>query len=140
MDKTLKIIGVVGIIVAVIAGAYILAHPSLQSPAPLLLSPDAGTVPGNSLTVYFFYGEECSHCHVVMPLVINLSVKYPGAHIRILEVWHNTANNEIYTKVNGQLGIAPPGVPEVVIGDTVLVGEREIPEKLEQLIIEQLKK
>ena len=132
MDKTLKIIGVVGIIVAVIAGAYMLAQPSLQSP-------DAGTVP-DSLTVYFFYGEECSHCHVVMPLVINLSVKYPGAHIRILEVWHNTANNELYTKVNGQLGIAPPGVPEVVIGDTVLVGEREIPEKLEQLIIGQLKK
>ena len=133
MDKTLKIIGVVGIIVAVIACAYVLAHPSLQSP-------DAGTVPGNSLTVYFFYGEECPHCHVVMPLVTNLSVKYPGAHIQILEVWHNTANNELYTKVNEQLGIAPPGVPEVVIGDTVLVGDREIPGKLEQLIIEQLKK
>jgi len=132
MDKTLKIIGVVGIIVAVIAGAYMLAQPSLQSP-------DAGTVP-DSLTVYFFYGEECPHCHVVMPLVTNLSVKYPGAHIQILEVWHNTANNELYTKVNGQLGISPPGVPEVVIGHTVLVGDREIPEKLEQLIIEQLKK
>ena len=133
MDKTLKIIGLVGIIFAVIAGAYILAYPSLQSP-------DAGTVPGNSLTVYFFYGEECPHCHVVMPLVINLSVKYPDAHIQILEVWHNTANNELYTKVNEQIGIAPPGVPEVVIGDTVLVGDREIPGKLEQLIIEQLKK
>ena len=47
MDKTLKIIGVVGVIVAVIAGACVLAHPSLQSP-------DAGTVPENSLTVYFF--------------------------------------------------------------------------------------
>ena len=56
MDKTLKIIGVAGIIVAVIAGAWILAQPSLQSPAPLPLSPGAGTVPGNSLTVYFFYG------------------------------------------------------------------------------------
>jgi len=133
MDKTLKIIGVVGIIVAVIAGAYVLAHPSLQSP-------DTGTVPGNSLTVYFFYGEECPHCHVVMPLVTNLSVKYPDAHIQILEVWHNTANNELYTKVNEKIGIAPPGVPEVVIGDTVLVGDREIPEKLEQLIIGQLKK
>jgi thiol-disulfide isomerase/thioredoxin len=132
MDKTLKIIGVVGIIVAVIAGAYVLSHPSL-------LSPDTGTEAG-SLTVYFFYGEECPHCHVVMPLVTNLSVKYPEAHIRILEVWQNTANNELYTKVNGQLGIAPPGVPEVVIGDTVLIGDREIPGKLEQLIIEQLKK
>ena len=133
MDKTLKIIGVVGIIVAVIAGAYVLAHPSLQSP-------DAGTVPENSLTVYFFYGEECLHCHVVMPLVINLSVKYPDAHIQILEVWHNPANNELYMKVNEKLGIAPPGVPEVVIGDAVLVGDREIPGKLEHLIIGQLKK
>jgi hypothetical protein len=75
-----------------------------------------------------------------MPLVINLSVQYPDAHIRILEVWHNTANNELYTKVNGQLGIAPPGVPEVVIGDTALVGDRDIPEKLEDLIIKALKK
>jgi len=133
MDKTLKIVGVVGVIVAVIAGAYVLSHPSLRSPG-------AGTVPGNSLTVYFFYGEECPHCHVVMPLVINLSVKYPDAHIRILEVWHDTANNELYTKVNKQLGIAPPGVPEVVIGDTVLVGDRDIPEKLEDLIIKALEK
>ena len=140
MDKTLKLFGVFGIIVAVIAGAYVLAQPFLQSPAPFSFSPDAGTVPENSLTVYFFYREECLHCHVVMPLVTNLSVKYPDAHIRILEVWHNTANNGLYTKINQQIGIAPPGVPEVVIGDTVLVGDREIPEKLEQLIIGQLKK
>jgi hypothetical protein len=75
-----------------------------------------------------------------MPLVTNLSIHYPDAHIQILEIWHNTANNELYTKVNGQLGIAPPGVPEVVIGDKVLVGDREIPEKLEQLIIGKLNK
>jgi hypothetical protein len=138
MDRTLKIIGVVGIIVAVIAGAYVLSHPPLQSPASFQLSP-TGAEPG-PLTVYFFYGEECSHCHVVMPLVVNLSVQYPDAHIQILEIWHTAANNELYMKVNKQLGIAPPGVPEAVIGETVLVGERDIPAKLELLIIEKLKK
>jgi thiol-disulfide isomerase/thioredoxin len=138
MDKTIRYIGAAVVIVAAIAVAYALAPALLQSPALGPVAP--GTGAGNPLTVYFFYGEECPHCHVVMPLITNLSAKYPDAHIQILEVWHNQTNSDLYDEVNRQLKRSSPGVPEAVIGDIVLVGSREIPEKLEQLIIERLRK
>ena len=38
----------------------------------------AGCVSQNTMvpkvTVYFFYGEECPHCHDVMPFIRNLSL------------------------------------------------------------------
>ena len=49
-----------------------------------------------------------------------------------LEVWYNQSNQQVYTQVNAQAGIStPPGVPEIVIGKTVLVGDKDIPTKLE---------
>jgi protein-disulfide isomerase len=36
--------------------------------------------------------------------------------------------------------VAPSGVPTVVIGETVLVGDVDIPAKLEGLILQRLKK
>jgi hypothetical protein len=43
-------------------------------------------------------------------------------------------------KLNARLGVTDPGVPEVIVGTTVLVGDRDIPAKLESLIQDQLKK
>jgi len=39
---------------------------------------------------YFFYGTECPHCHVMLPLVEKLNKQ--GAKIEILETWHNAEN------------------------------------------------
>lgn len=39
----------------------------------------------------FFYGEECSHCHVMRPLVDRLE-KDLGVRVDKYEVWHNEAN------------------------------------------------
>ena len=94
------------------------------------------------VTVLFFYGEECPHCHNVMPFIQNLSKKYPDVDFRILETWHNETNQALYQVMNKQLGIQSAGVPEViVIGNTTpLVGDRAIPAELEGVILEQLKK
>jgi thiol-disulfide isomerase/thioredoxin len=94
------------------------------------------------VTVLFFYGEECPHCHNVMPFIQNLSKKYPDADFRILETWHNETNQGLYQVMNKQSGIQSAGVPEViVIGNTTpLVGDRAIPAELEGVILEQLKK
>jgi thiol-disulfide isomerase/thioredoxin len=103
------------------------------------VSPATGKV-----TVYFFYGEECPHCHTVMPFIQNLSKKYPDVNFRILETWHNTTNADIFSKMNDQLKVPTSnrGVPEViVVGNTTpLIGSRDIPAYLEGVIIEQLKK
>lgn len=43
--------------------------------------------------LYFFYGDECPHCHVVMPLVDDLITK--GYSIQKLETWHHEENEKI---------------------------------------------
>lgn len=136
MDKTIRIVGAVLAIVllgAVIFSAAPLLNPPSESPA--------GSVPADGTsTVYFFYGEECPHCHEVRPLIDTLSRKYPDVEFRILETWHNQTNQELATSFNTRLGVKEAGVPEVIVGDTVLIGSRDIPAKLEAAILEQKKK
>jgi thiol-disulfide isomerase/thioredoxin len=98
----------------------------------------SGTSPAGSegpVTVYFFYGEECPHCHDVMPLVLSLKEKYPDVDFQILEIWHNTENARLFMKVSRETGTSQSGVPQAIIGDVALVGGRDIPANLEQVII-----
>ncbi len=92
------------------------------------------------VTVYFFYGEECPHCHNVMPFIQNLSATYPEVDLRMLETWHNETNRAFSDSLNANLGVQDSGVPEVIIGNTALIGDKDIPARLETLILEQLKK
>jgi thiol-disulfide isomerase/thioredoxin len=87
------------------------------------------------LTVYFFYGEECPHCHNTMPFIQGLIDKYPDVEVKELEVWHNETNRNLSTKMLADLGQTSPGVPLVIVGDIVLVGSKEIPDKLEGIIL-----
>ena len=139
MDNTLKAAAgfFMVILVACIVFFLILPQPTVVPP---LSEPDI-TVPGN-ITVYFFYGEECPHCHNVMPFIRNLSIKYPDVNFYILETWHNETNNALSQQLNKKLGIQNAGVPEVIVGgnNTPLVGDRDIPAYLEDVILEQLKK
>jgi thiol-disulfide isomerase/thioredoxin len=130
MDKTIKI-GVAVLAIVAIAGIAVLF-------SGLFVQKESAT--GSAATVYFFYGEECPHCHNIMPFVISMTKKYPDADIRILEVWHNQTNQQLFQQANIAAGMSQAGVPEVIAGKTVLIGEVEIPAKLESIIIESLKK
>jgi len=102
----------------------------------------AGNLVPKKVTVYFFYGEECPHCHNVIPFIQNLSKKYPDVDFQILETWRNTINSALSTSLNQKLVIQNPGVPEVIVSgyNTPLIGDRDIPAYLEGVILEQLKK
>ena len=91
----------------------------------------------DTVTVYYFYGAECPHCHNVTPYVESLSQKYPDVNFQILEVWHNETNDEISKSLYHKLNQTPSGVPEAIIGDVVLRGAIEIPAKLEGVILNQ---
>jgi thiol-disulfide isomerase/thioredoxin len=122
---------------AVIVIALVLAAPGLSailSPAPAPAAPKEGTV-----IVYFFYGEECPHCHEVMPVIESLRAKYPEVEFRMLEVWHNEANRATFASIAGEAGSTQTGVPQVIVNKTVLVGSRDIPDQLEQVILTQKK-
>jgi thiol-disulfide isomerase/thioredoxin len=138
MDKTIKI--VVAILVAVILGGTILfASPLMKAPPS---TSGNGISDAGKVTVYFFYGEECPHCHNVMPFIQNLSDKYPDMDLQMLETWHNQTNLAFSNSFNEKLGVQNPGVPEVIVvgNNTPLIGDRDIPAYLEGVILEQIKK
>ena len=87
-------------------------------------------------TVYFFYGAECSYCHEVMPFMNATIAKYPNIKFDVREIWHNETNNKLAVTMNNELNVSVGGwgVPEVIIGDVVMVGSKDIPEKLEGLL------
>ncbi len=137
MDSTMKNVGLILAAVLLIAAVF-LAVPGLNA----LLSPAAPTPasPQGTITVYFFYGEECPHCHEVIPFVESLRDIYPDVDFQLLEVYHNRANQMVFVSENSRLNNALTGVPVVVVGDTVLTGSLDIPAGLEQAILNQKKK
>jgi thiol-disulfide isomerase/thioredoxin len=139
MDNILKIVAGVFIAILVVCAVFFLVIPqqSVQTPSAVKDT----SVQGN-VTVYFFYGEECPHCHNVIPFIQNISKKYPDVDFRILETWHNETNQALSLSLHKKLGIQSAGVPEVIVvgNNTPLVGDRAIPEQLEGVILEQLKK
>ena len=130
--------------------AAIVPTPMVTTTIPLTITSTIQTlntaqIVGNSVpgkvTVYFFYGEECPHCHNVIPFIQNLSKKYPNVDFLMLETWHNETNNVLFNSLNQRLAIQNSGVPEVIVigNNTPLVGDRDIPAYLEGVILEQLK-
>ncbi len=132
MDKIIKIV------IALVAVVIVASAALLFSGMMAITDNDSGIRATD--TIYFFYGEECAHCHTVIPFVQNMSRKYPDANIRILEVWHNQTNQKIYRDANIAAGVKSIAVPQVIIGKAVLTGGLEIPQNFEGLIQEYLKK
>lgn len=137
MDKIIKI-AVVLVAVVILCTAMIVVYPGISSGQTGAGNP--GPAPAGNVTVYFFYGQECPHCEKVMPFMQSLPQKYPDVDFRMLETWHNETNQALSTALNRELGVSDPGVPEVIVGDIVLVGSKDIPDKLEQVILDQKKK
>jgi len=137
MDRTLKLTA--ALVVVVVIGCAALFFTGILGGSAGVNGADDTRLSQN-LTVFFFYGEECPHCHTVMPLVINLSKKYPEVEFRLLEIWHNQKNYVIYYEINAELKNSYDGIPEAIVGDTILFGERDIPNGLEAAIQDQLKK
>lgn len=131
-DKKIRI--AVVLLAIVVLGCAIFFGPSLLNISTS--TPAQGTV-SKSVTVYYFYGAECPHCHNVTPYVQSLAQKYPAVDFQILEVWHNKNNSALAKVLFANLNQTQEGVPEAIIGDVVLAGSKEIPEKLEGVILNQ---
>jgi len=92
----------------------------------LLAFSKLGDVYGAS-NIYFFYGRGCPHCVQVENFFEdnNLFTKYP---IEKKEVYSDRDNAVLYTNVMEALNVpdSQRGVPTVVIGTTVLIGDTQI--------------
>jgi cytochrome c biogenesis protein CcdA len=88
---------------------------------------------------YLFYGETCSHCHGVMEDYLPQVYEKYGDQVecQYIEVWSDTDNYLTLLGLEQKLGVPEDrrgAVPALVIGDHVLIGGLEIPEKLDTLI------
>jgi cytochrome c biogenesis protein CcdA/thiol-disulfide isomerase/thioredoxin len=87
------------------------------------------------VTAVYFYGDGCTHCEKVKPLIAELQAAYPELQLEQLEVYHNTSNQQRFVEMTGHANLSNAGIPLIFIGDTALVGETEIRTRLEEEIL-----
>jgi len=88
---------------------------------------------------FVFYAEDCAHCLAIEAEILTpLSQKY-GKRIEIKRFEITVLENyEVMRRLEREYGVAGGAIPEIFIGDEVLVGEEEITSRLEELIEEHL--
>ena len=91
----------------------------------------------------FFYGETCPHCHDVMDDYLpTVYVKYGDqVEYQYIEVWSDTDSYLNLLGLETKLGVPEDqqgSVPVLVIGDKVMIGSADIPDRLETYIDEYL--
>ncbi len=92
---------------------------------------------GPVIHILYFYSVDCSHCRAVEQEVLKpLEEKYPGRlDIRYLEIGDPTAY-ELLVRTEEYFGVAPEkrGLPTIIVGDQILIGEDEARQRLPCLV------
>jgi thiol-disulfide isomerase/thioredoxin len=111
----------------------ILLGSNLLIPAP---SPKVPAGANTTLTAIYFYGNGCSACEKVKPLIADIQAKYPELYIEMLEVNGNRTNWDTFVTMrrNG-FDNTTWALPTIFIGKTVLVGQTEIKDHFEEMIL-----
>ncbi|MCC7552696.1 thioredoxin family protein [Candidatus Micrarchaeota archaeon] len=88
------------------------------------------------LEIYYFYGETCPHCSKVKPTLDILEQKYEGEiAIHRYEVYKNSDNQALFKEFLKTQNKTSSGVPALFVLDKFLVGSKQIPDSLEDIII-----
>lgn len=87
--------------------------------------------------ILYFYSTECPHCRAVEREILEpLKAQYPNRlDIRYLEIGDPTAY-ELLVRTEEYFRVAPEkrGLPTVVVGDRILIGEEEVRQQLPCLV------
>lgn len=89
----------------------------------------------DQITLYFFHGDGCPHCAEEEKFLSSNLSKYNNLKIERLEVWYNSENAALLSKVENALDIRRSGVPTTIIGNTVISGYSDsVGSKIERAI------
>lgn len=90
------------------------------------------------MTVYYFVTEGCEHCVRVEDYINLIEVKYPDIVFKKFDILNNDTNLELFIFLVEDFKIKEENreVPMVFIGDKYLIGEGDIVQNLEKLILE----
>jgi len=90
----------------------------------------------NSSCIYFFYGDGCSHCAKVEPIIRNLESQsdYP-VNVRYLEIYNNRSNLVLLNNYFDAYDTPQDerGIPAVFISNKYLIGDQPIIAQIESL-------
>ncbi|MEZ4518908.1 MAG: vitamin K epoxide reductase family protein [Chloroflexota bacterium] len=84
-----------------------------------------------------FYSPSCSHCHYVIEEVLTPMIEEYGDRLLIIGIdVTQDSGQALYANTIEHLSIPEDrvGVPTLVVGDTVLIGSGEIPEKFPAIV------
>ena len=126
-----KILLAVLLLAVFILGLVVVFGGQLTSTAPSI------PMGSGKVTVWYFYGNGCEHCQTVTPYVQSLQKKYPDAEFHILEIYDNPANRDTLIAMNQKYNQKNTGIPVAFVGNVVLFGGDEVPQRLEKVILEQ---
>ncbi len=109
----------------------------------VILPPAAAQSGGDSVVrAVLFYSPTCPHCHsVISEVLLPMVDDYGSDHLQIVGIdTTQPAGGQVYQMTIEKYQILPhrQGVPTLVIGDVVLVGSSEIPERFPGLVKEGL--
>jgi cytochrome c biogenesis protein CcdA/glutaredoxin len=107
---------------------------SSQLGAVPLYGSSAGT--NATITATYFYGNGCSHCEAVKPLIADLQVRYPELRIEMLEINDNKTNRETFLAMPlPLLSGTERSIPAIFIGENAVIGEKEVKDHFEEKIL-----
>jgi len=86
------------------------------------------------VSLYYFYGEDCSHCKEVTILIEELEEKYSEIEVHKFEISYNATNSELFNAFIQAYNPPAVDIPAVFIGNKSLIGYELTEEKLENEI------
>lgn len=95
------------------------------------------SAPQTKTNVVYFYSETCAHCQDIKPFLIEIEKKYANTiNFKRYEVVQSQEARDVYAEFIKAYNVPSDrtGTPSIFIGDTNLVGENEIPDRLESII------
>jgi thiol-disulfide isomerase/thioredoxin len=85
----------------------------------------------NTVSLYYFYSEDCPHCKEVTPQIEALEAVYPEIDVHKHEVSYNSTNSELFNAFIQAYDPPAVDIPAAFIGTTSLIGSELTKERLE---------
>jgi glutaredoxin len=77
---------------------------------------------GNTVPVYYFWGDGCPVCARQDVFLRDLEERFPEVEVRSFEVWYDADNRALFRAMAGAYRTEARAVPTTFIGDSVWVG------------------
>lgn len=87
-----------------------------------LLGGAAAAQPPEKVDVHLFWAEGCPHCERAIDYLKRLEGEEPRLRAHYLELSRDAANQAAFTAVVERIELEEPGVPLIVVGESVMVG------------------